>query len=98
MYESRRVRVFTLSISCFVQWENVHLALLLRPSANVHSLKEKNKMALNQTEQLHLKRRVPLFKGSSFTQPLNSPYTQSSPPRLLNGVKVNKNKQKTPNL
>lgn len=29
-----------MSIYCIIQWQNVHLALLLLPSANVHSLKE----------------------------------------------------------
>ncbi len=36
-----REEEFYTEYKLYVQWQNVHLALLLLPSANVHSLKEK---------------------------------------------------------
>lgn len=53
-----------LSISCIVQWQNVCLALLLLPSANAHSLKEKtNGFKPNGPFEAT----STSFKGSSFT-------------------------------
>lgn len=57
---------FRLSISCIVQWQNVCLALLLLPSANAHSLKEKtNGFKPNGPSEVT----STSFKGSSFTPP-----------------------------
>lgn len=59
----RESKSFTLSILyCIVQWQNVHLALLLLSSANVQQPQRKRQMALNQMEKLHLKWQVPPMK------------------------------------
>lgn len=62
----RENKSFTLKIYCIVQWQNVHLALLLLSSANVHSLKEKrNGFKPNGATPSEVTSTS--FKGSSFT-------------------------------